>query len=323
MSVYRDKASGRFVFEFSRRIDGRRVRAQKVLPRSWNQAQADEFDRKESGRLYALAQSVGGVEHTIDEAVAIYLKERVPQLKHGLGTARDLALMLPFFEGKPLSSLPSVCALFRRDARKEDGITPLAPATVKNRIRYLTAACRYAWKMHGMGQHDPAARVTVPEVRNERKVFLTRKQVLTLARACKDPQTRIAILLAFYSGMRAGEIRRATVVGTAFVLPDTKNGDGRIIPIHPAIRRYAGRASRTSFAQHYHFKKAREAVGMPGLHFHDLRHSAATAMVSAGAALHTVGAVLGHRSAQSTKRYAHFEQAHLETAVFRVGKKVA
>lgn len=323
MSVYRDPKRGRFVFEFSRRIEGQRVRAQKLLPRAWNQAQADEFDRKESARLYAIATSVGGAHHLIEDAVSIYLRERVPQLKHGLTTARELNLMAWAYEGRPLTSLADVCKAYRLKAKRDDGETPLAPATIKNRIRYLTAACRYAWKMHAMGDSDPAARVTVPEVRNARTVFLTRKEVLTVARACKDPMTRAAILIAFYSGMRAGEIRRAVVAGTAFVLRDTKNGDARIIPIHPNVRRYAGKPQRTPFAQHYHFAKARKAVGMKHLRFHDLRHSAATAMVSAGASLHTVGAVLGHRSMQSTKRYAHYVQEQLEAAVFGVGRKVA
>lgn len=322
MSVYRDKERGRFVFEFSRRIEGRRVRAQKLLPRAWNQAQADAFDRKESARLYAIANSVGGASHLIEDAVNVYVKERLPELKHGQSTGQALQLMMPYFEGRPLSALADVCATFRKKGTKEDG-SPLAPATIKNRIRYLTAACRYAWKMHAMGESDPAARVTVPEVRNERTVFLTRKEVLTLARACKDGQTRAAILIAFYSGMRSGEIRRARVVGTAFMLNDTKNGDARIIPIHPNIRRYVGKPQRTKFAQNYHFKKARAAVGMEHLHFHDLRHSAASAMVAAGASANAVGAVLGHRSAQSMKRYTHFMQEQLRAAVFSVGRKAA
>lgn len=322
MSVYRDPKRGCFVFEFSRRIEGRRVRATKVLPRAWNQGQADTFDRKESARLYALATSIGGSQHTIDDAVSVYLQERVPQLKHGLDTAQSLNLMTWAFEGRPLSSLADVCAAYRKRAVREDGAA-LAPATIKNRIRYLTAACRYAWRMHGMGEHDPAARVTVPTVRNERRVFLSRREALRLARACRHHGTRAMILIAFYSGMRAGEIQRAEVAGTAFVLRDTKNGDSRIVPIHPKIRQYAGKPRPTPFTQNYHFVKARAAIGRTDLHFHDLRHSSASAMIEAGASLHAVGAVLGHRSAQSTKRYAHLAKAQLEDAIFSVGRKTA
>lgn len=323
MPIYRDKKRGCFVFEFDRRIEGRRVRAQKVLPRTWNQAQADAFDRKESARLYALAHTVGGAEYTIDEAVAVYLRERIPQLKHGMNTARELALMIDFFENRPLSALADVCTAYRKRAKNEQTGEPLAPATIKNRIRYLTAACRYAWKHAGMGESDPAAKVAVPTVRNERRVFLSRAEMLELARASKDRGVRALVRIAFYSGLRFGEIMRAEIVGTAFVLRDTKNGDPRIVPIHPKIRACQDIRPTSRFTFDYHFSKARQAVGRPDLHFHDLRHSAASAMLAAGVDLHTVGAVLGHRSTQSTRRYAHFVQGHLEDAIFRVGRKAA
>jgi len=51
----------------------------------------------------------------------------------------------------------------------ENDDKPLAAATLRNRIRYLTSACRYAWKHQGMCEHDPAERVIAPMVRNERR----------------------------------------------------------------------------------------------------------------------------------------------------------
>lgn len=199
----------------------------------------------------------------------------------------------------------------------------LAPATIKNRIRYLTSACRYGWKHHAMCDHDPAARVMVPAVKNERHTYIDRRQMLTLARACKHQPTRAMIRIAFYSGMRAGEILAAEVIGTAFVLRDSKNGDNRIVPIHPKVARCAVFPHPTRFVLKYHFSKAREAVGMPSLHFHELRHSAASAMINDGVDLYTVGAVLGHRSAQSTRRYAHLATDRLREAIGKIGRKVA
>lgn len=330
MPIYRDRERGAFVFEFSRRINGRRVRAQKVLPKAWNQAQADAFDRKESARLYALAQQVGGAEHTIDEAVACFLKERLPTLKNARSCAHELAIMLPFYEGRPLSALPDVCKAYRlkgartpkRELKPGEKLKPLADATIRNRIRYLTSACRFAWKFHGMGDHDPAEKVAVPSVKNERKAFLTRADMLRLARACEDRPTRAAIRMAFYSGMRSDEIRRAKVVGTAFVLHDTKNSKPRIIPIHPRL--FVCLPLREQIMKHrqrYHFDKARAKVGMPWLHFHDLRHAAASAMINQGIDLYTVGAVLGHQSPQSTKRYSHLATASLSVAINRIGRR--
>lgn len=324
MSIHRDKESGSFVFEFSRRINGQRVRATKRLPRAWNQAQADAFDRQESARLYALATGAGGAHHTIEDAVTLYLKHKVPTLKSGRNIANELAEIFWAYQGRPLSSLADVSKAIQkqstRDAKDKDA-PPLAPATIKNRIAYLRAACRYAWKHHGLGDADPAQRVTVPTVKNERHVYIDRAQMLKLARACKDFPARALIRIAFYSGMRYDEIQRARVVDGRFVLDDTKNGDPRIVPIHPKIRCCLGYQKQTRFKNDYWFRQAREAVGMPWLHFHDLRHSAASELINQGVDLYTVGAVLGHRSAASTKRYSHLSTDSLQAAIGKIGKR--
>lgn len=70
MPIYRDRERGVFVFEFDRRI-----RARKRLPKTWTQAQADAFDRKESARLYALASGAEGPDALIEDAVAHYVIE--------------------------------------------------------------------------------------------------------------------------------------------------------------------------------------------------------------------------------------------------------
>lgn len=319
MPISKD-AKGRLNFEFDRIINGQRVRVRKRLPKPWDKAQADAYDRQESARLYAIASGVGGNHHTIEDAVAIYVKERIPALKHGIDCAHALNLMLPFYQGRPLDALADVCKAYQLRAVKEDG-KKLAPATIKNRIRYLTAACRYAWKHYSLGGTDPAARVTVPTVRNERQRYITHRQFMNLCRVCEHQETRALMRIAFYSGMRLGEILRAKVVGGNFVLEDTKNEDPRVIPIHPKIRTCLQESWSSQFTLNYHFVKARDAAGMPWLHFHDLRHSSASAMLQSGVDLHTVGAVLGHRSAQSTRRYAHLATDNLRIAIGQIGKK--
>lgn len=157
MSIYRDRERSAFVFEFDRRIPGAgRVRARKRLPKTWTRAQADAFDRKESARLYALATGTEKVDALIEDAVTLYLKERVPKLKAGRNTAAELAAMFWAYQDKPLSALVDVCKLYRQKAKKADG-SPLLAATVRNRIRYLSAACRFAWREHGLCDNDPAA----------------------------------------------------------------------------------------------------------------------------------------------------------------------
>lgn len=322
MPIYRDKKRSRFIFEFDRIIEGQRVRARKTLPKAWTQAQADAYDRQESARLYAIVTRVERYQHTVDDAVAVYLKERVPQLKSGKNIIGELAQMYWSYRGRPISELADACKEYAKRARKADG-SRLAPATLRNRIRYLTSACRYAWKHHAMSEHDPADRVISPTVRNERRFFIDRRQMLELCRACNHRATRAAIRIAFYSGMRMSEIRTAKRVDGMFVLDDTKNGEPRHVPIHPKINCCAHIALPDQSAISRHFRAARRSLDMDWLHFHDLRHSAASEMINAGVDLYTVGAVLGHKSAVSTKRYAHLATASIRHALTQIGRKQA
>jgi integrase len=319
MPTYRDKKRGRFVFEFDRSIEGGRVRATKLLPKTWNQAQADAFDRAESGRLYAQATGIERPEFTIEEAVHRYLTERGPDLKNQVNIEHELALMFSFYQERPMSALADVCRAYKIKATKEDG-TPLAPATVRNRIRYLTAACRWAWKECSMGDSDPGAKVTTPQVNNERQVYIGRGEMLAIAKLCENRKARRAIRIAFYSGMRLSEILRAKLAGDCWLLADTKNGLPRLVPVHPRVavcaRSWEPLAKRTV---QKHQSRAAEAAGMPQVTFHDLRHSAASQLINAGVDLYTVGAVLGHKDARSTKRYSHLATASLTEAVGKIG----
>lgn len=317
MPVYRDKKRGRYIFEFDRYIGGERVRATKTLPKTWNQAQAEAFDRRETDRLAATAHGIGP-EADIEAAVEFYLKDRVPDLKAGGEITRELALLYHFYQGRPLSALTDVCKAI---ALKGKG--RLAPATIKKRIRYLCSACRWAWKHADMGEHDPAERVSVPTVRNERRVYTDRRGMLTVCLACPSRPVRAAIRIAFYTGLRLDEVHRAIRGDGVLILEDSKNGEPHVLPVHSKI---TSAVKVKLFSPSYTsqlYRKARTAANMPELHFHDLRHSAASEMINAGHDLYTVGAVLNHKSAQSTQRYAHLRKDKLRLAIDSIGKKAA
>lgn len=67
----------------------------------------------------------------------------------------------------------------------------------------------------------------------------------------------------------------------------------------------------------------RAAAGMPELRPHDLRHSFASVMVSGGAGLPLIGALLGHRDVKTTARYAHLATDPLKAAADQVGDVLA
>jgi len=53
------------------------------------------------------------------------------------------------------------------------------------------------------------------------------------------------------------------------------------------------------------WKRLLKAAGIASLRIHDLRHSYASHLASAGVSLHTIGALLGHSTPATTHRYAH------------------
>lgn len=165
-----------------------------------------------------------------------------------------------------------------------------------------------------------AHRIQMLPVRNARHVYLNRDQILAIVRQCKRRQTRALILVAAWTGLRLSEILEKGTCsrspdGAQVNVMDSKNGESRIVPLVG----YAKWAAK-DLPLTYHkrtlirdFEQARESAGMPHVHFHDLRHSCASMLLAAGVNLEVIGQILGHKSLQTTRRYAHLsvEAAHV------------
>lgn len=68
------------------------------------------------------------------------------------------------------------------------------------------------------------------------------------------------------------------------------------------------------------FKAACRRAEIEGLRLHDLRHTAASKMIEAGADLVTVSKIPGHSSIQMTMRYAHPTPENMRRAVDRLSE---
>lgn len=313
--------SGRWYFQFDRVIAGRRTRANRLLPKGWTLAKAQAFDQRETARLYDIATGGDRPEPLIADAILLYLTEHAPGLKNRDDVIGALAILEPEYRGKPFSALPDIARDYAKSAK-------VKPATVRNRLAYLRAACRWAWKRHSMGEHDPAERMVLPKVKNARHVYLSRAEMLRVARAMGPSWSRDAARVAFYTGWRISEVLAAVPIEAggelALAIPDTKNGEPRIVPVHPKVAhlvRDHWPPQATKWTVSKAVKAALRGVGLGHARLHDLRHSAASAMINQGVSLYTVGGVLGHKSAASTARYAHLATDQLRGAVLKIGAK--
>ena len=327
MSIRWDTRNKRWRFEFDRVLEGHRKRTSRLLPKGWTQAQADAFDRKEGARLYAVATGVEKRDPLIAEAVFLYLRDKAA-LKSHRGATEHLAAIEWAYRGRRLSELAAVAAevVDRRLMPAQAGGLPehtISLSTARNRLALLKAAARWGWRKHKLCDADPTAQMQMPAVSNARHTYIGRRQMLQACRACDNWQAQIAIRVAFYAGLRLGEIQRAEPVDGALLLRDSKNGDVRAVPAHPRIRhllRHLPLAGQKRSVQKA-WERARARVGLEHVHFHDLRHSAASQMTNAGVPLHTVGKILGHRDPRSTARYSHLFTDTLADAVGKIGLK--
>src|SRR5262249_54726694 len=71
------------------------------------------------------------------------------------------------------------------------------------------------------------------------------------------------------------------------------------------------------------WRQITKAAGIEGLRVHDLRHSYASQLVSGGASLPLIGALLGHSNPNTTARYAHLFRDPLKEATERGGAGLA
>jgi integrase len=215
---------------------------------------------------------------------------------------------------------------------------------IANRVVALVSkmfACAESW---GMRDGNPARGIKkFREVRKDR--FLNEGEIAHLLEALGAAETQrsespfaiAAVRLLLFTGMRLGEVTSLRWSSfdrqrKALVLPDSKTGS-RVIPLSShaleAINRIAtgntddlmfpGARGTTQLALTRPWYRLRASAGIDATaNLHSLRHTFASWCVMGGLSLAQVGAVLGHKTAQTTLRYAD----HRLDAVRSYGQQV-
>ncbi len=127
-------------------------------------------------------------------------------------------------------------------------------------------------------------------------------------------------MVALYAGLRLGEIIRlrwSDIRDNYFVIEITKNNRKRFVPIHPVVNEILNALPKESeFVFDIPHRRpdvirkvwssVKEKAGIEvSARFHDLRHTHASLLLSAGTDLRTIQAILGHSSLRMVETYTH------------------
>lgn len=235
-------------------------------------------------------------------------------------TAKYHALRIGrWIEGKRTSEIREVAA-----AIKDDLLKAYKPATVNRSLGALSKALKMAFESGRLKADLSGIVKRIPE-NNQRTTYLSMEQVKALG-DCASENTRAAIWLALLTGCRRGEICKVKLEDIGkhtikLLAGNTKTLRYREVPIVPALRPWLKylplpinfEGVKSGFA------RARKKAKMPGVKFHDLRHSCATILLQLGAEMHVVREILGHTSVKTTERYAHVMVQPQRDALSKLG----
>jgi integrase len=200
----------------------------------------------------------------------------------------------------------------------------------------------------GLRADNPAHGVKKPPVRKMER-FLSEAEIARLAEALDveaarsaNPYPCAAIKLLLLTGCRRGEIIGLQWAHVDFEwqclrLPDSKTRE-KVIYLNPpalalltALPRISGnpyaiageRAGMPFGGIDKVWFRVRAAAGLDDVRLHDLRHSFASIGAVGGLSLPIIGALLGHKHAMTTARYAHLSADPLRAANDAVGARIA
>lgn len=334
------------------RLDGHPTASRSFSSKSAARAWASEVEAEMRNGKYA-----AGSGRTLTEAIEAYECDRLLELRDQTTTRGHLnwwrsrlgAMRLRELSVMAIADSLSQLSKESVKPRKQGGVRKARSAATLNRYKATLSAVLKWCQRHGWIADNPARYVAAKVENNERVRFLTSDERLALLSACKaspSPALHPAVVTLLATGARLMEVMTlrwsdVDLQGSFITIRTSKNGDARRVPL-PAdavavLRAWAGRGNIVRLPSALVFpatsdpKKpadlrrswhtALKIAKIANFRRHDLRHSAASALASGGASLLTIGAVLGHRSAAATKRYAHLAENDLRDAIERAAAK--
>ncbi|GGI92311.1 tyrosine-type recombinase/integrase [Legionella impletisoli] len=288
--------------------------------------------------------------HTLSEAIERYISDVIPtkpkstrnqvgQLKWWQKNIGDytLADITPALIGQYRDKLA------KTPSQRNDS---LSPATINRYLAVLSHLFTIAMKEWGWVEENPLRKVTKPKESNGRVRFLDDHERALFLSECKkseSPYLYIAAVLALSTGGRRMEImglrwKDVDLNRGVITLHETKNGERRVLPLaghalelmkeHSKLRHvncdfvFPSHNLKKPIDLRTPFETALKRAGITDFRWHDLRHSCASYLAMNGASLAEIAEILGHKTLQMVKRYAHLSDAHTSKVVANMNNKI-
>jgi integrase len=308
---------------------------------------ADTESAIREGRYFKTTESR---RHTLEEALDRYIRDELPQKPKSY----DKQLMqLEWWKAELgaylLADITPALISEKRDYLLQGKTyrgTKRSEATVNRYLAALSHALTIAVNEWEWLDDSPMRKVRKLKESRGRVRFLSEDERKLLLSACKDRNDSnlyTIVVLALSTGARKGEILNLRWKDVSFsrkviTFEETKNDERRSVPLvghayelvneMATVRRidtdylFPSTGGSKSLDIRYAFEAAVKQAGLPDFRFHDLRHSAASYLAMNGASLAEIAEILGHKTLQMVKRYAHLTEQHTAEVVSSMNEKI-
>ena len=288
-------------------------------------------------------------KHTMADTIERYLKEVLAHRDNPVNQITYLKYWNDVLGDYRLCDISAALIVEHRNAlvgMKNRYGRSIGTATANRYSQALGHVYTVAMKEWEWVEHNPVEKVSKYRETRGRVRFLTDEERDALLLACQksdNPHLYKIVVLALSTGARKMEIVGLKWQDIDFergliVLHKTKNDERRVIPLqglalglmleHAKVRNlhcdfvFPSKKKCQPIDIRTAWENALTNAGVKDFRFHDLRHSAASYLAMNGATLAEIAEVLGHKTLQMVKRYAHLSETHTSSVVASMNERI-
>lgn len=243
---------------------------------------------------------------------------------------------------------PALISQMRDILSQENGAKgkPRGNATVNRYLTTMQCVFSVAVKEWELLDVNPFFRVKKLQEPRGRVRYLSKEERESLLAECQkasNPYLYPAVIVALSTGARKMEVMSlkwedVDLANERAILQDTKNGERRTINLLGVVNQlmqdlYNKRRKSDIYVFPSHdgkkpfditrsWKAAVKRAGIKDFRFHDLRHTTASYLAMQGKSMGEVAEVLGHKTLQMVKRYAHLSDEHKKSLTADMNKAI-